>query len=171
MTEEQRETLINAINAIVAARTEYEETHKDAGDNYAHMPRESWSKTDNDDLARFMIEHKIDAHGLEIDEVADLVLDNFTMRSEHMMSGHYEDRFTCGAYPIIEIEHQIDLSALSEQCGFTVTAENIKALGNEPDCYIGSTYEDSFLAYSTSDIVWIADISADTLRDALELIR
>lgn len=167
MTDEQREALLEAINNATEAARDYEESHKDAGDNYGHMPRESWSSSDDRNLIDFMRDHAIEACGLEIDDIAELALDNFTMRAEHVFSGSDGNYFCCGAYPVGEIEAQLDYGALSSACGFTVTADHINALGNEPDAYIGSISDDSCLAYLTSDVVWLADISADALRASI----
>lgn len=164
MTEDQRDTLIAAINETMESRIDYAENHKDAGDSYAHLPCESWSDTDDKNLADFMAQNEIDAMGLEIDAISDLALDNFTMNAGHIFIICIGTMFCCGAFPVSEIEEQLSFADLSESLGFTVTRAEIESLGRDSDYHIGSISDDSVLVYATSDAVWSADIGADELR-------
>lgn len=163
--DDARSDLVAAIDEMTQAQVEYEESHNDAGDNYAHMPRESWSERDNRRLAQFLIDNYISDCGLPIDTIAELALDNFTMRAEHIFMLGAKSAFILESYPLQEIEIQIEYSAID--CGFDVKRAHIEQLRNETESYIGTVSDDSLLAYMTSDVVWVAAIDAANLSVAI----
>ena len=105
-TEEQQDAVTEYFDKLIDSQTEYEETHDDAGDNYAHMPRESWIHNNNMELKKFIEDNEIHPRGLDIDELAELYLEGFTMESEHMFSTNKDNVFQPFAYAIGEIEIQ-----------------------------------------------------------------
>jgi hypothetical protein len=164
---EKRQELIDAVNEYCADYLEYETTHKDSGDNYAHMPRECWHSPHDANLAEFIAENNIDAMGLDIDQVSDIALDNFSMVSGHIYQHTKGDIFTLEAFPISEIECQIDYAALTKSVGWNVNRNHILQIARDVDCHIGNTDKDSCLAYMTTDSVWFAEISAKELQTAI----
>jgi hypothetical protein len=145
-----------AVNDYCQAQLEYEESHKDAGDNYSHLPAESWTSTDESALRAYLIAQDIDCHGLDIDTIADIVLDNFRMYAGSIYGAYDlpDDAFILAAYPVQEIE--IDLSGIGLD---GITLEYIR---DSCDAYIKGD-----LAYMTTDAVWFTAIKRDYLQECI----
>ena len=81
------EDAIDALQEYIDSQVEYAESHVDAGAGYDHLPRESWCKTDQDQLEKELDQRGIDRKGLDSDQIADLALDNFSMVSGNIWLG------------------------------------------------------------------------------------
>ena len=157
------DTMAETLNAMAEQAMEYETTHKDSGDARAHMPRESWSIAGDIRLAAYMKDKGIDWAGLEIDDIADSVLDTFKMESGHIFSDIGAD-FIVDSYPVGEIEMQID----SDVIGTPWTPELCESLSRCSDVYLRYQDADSAFGYLGSDSVWLASVSEKAMR---ELVR
>ena len=155
------ELIEEKVEAIIAAQTEYAESHQDAGNSYAHIPREgSWSYNNCDDRLRdFITQNEIKTRLLDIDTLADLVLANFTMVSRHMYHRPQDHIFAIASYAVGEVEIPIEPRHLDLE-GVTV-ADMLEA------CSDLRENGDSVLAYGLSDMFWCAEIGADDLQELI----
>ena len=146
------------INQHCQSQLEYEESHVDAGNNYAHMPSESWTNNDDSSLMAYLIAQDIRTHGMEIEDIADIVLDSFSMHAGHIYGAYdlNDSAFILAAYPVQEIE--IDLSGLGID---GVTFDYVK---DSCDAVISG----AGLAYMTTDAVWFAAITKESLQAAID---
>jgi hypothetical protein len=151
---------IEAVNEFCQAQLEYEESHKDSGDNYSHMPAESWTNTEDKMLAEWVESENIDSMGLDTDQLSNIALDCFYMRSGHIFGPYHkqESDLILAAYPLQEIE--IDLSCLGLD---GITLDYIE---NSCDAYIKKE-----LAYMTTDSVWHAVLTKSAFQDAIKAIK
>ena len=159
-----------AIGQIIDDNVEYATTHIDSGDGYAHMPREgSWCFHNGDDrLKEFIEANEIDTYDLDNDALTELVLDNFEMVSGHIFSTVNAAVFNVASYPVVEVETQIEFSTLSEITGLNITKKRMQAIKeHSTEHCIGSVDNDSFLAYQTTDCVWLAQMTADALVELI----
>lgn len=165
LTDDQRDELTAAINAIIAAAYEYETSHIDAGNNYAHMPAERWTSTEDTELMRQLAEFDIDTKGLEPDVLSSIALDTFTMESGSI----YIPRglIILDSFEVGEIETQIDLASIVAPSIGTVTAEHLDAVRRDIDAYLGSLNDDSALLYSSTDCVWYAVLTPEAMQEAI----
>ncbi len=143
------EQAIAAINEHCESQLEYETTHKDSGDNYSHMPAESWCKESEKRLIEQCTE--LDLFGLDPDELSDIALENFRMVSGHIF-GLDPDWIVLDSYHVQEIE--IELSEL----GIDAVCMDVIRESCEP--YISGTDR----AYMTTDCVWYAAIKRDKFQ-------
>jgi hypothetical protein len=166
LTEDQHDELIAAINAMTEAACEYETTHIDAGDAYAHMPSESWSSTDDSELVRQLSELDINTRGLDPDVLSTIALDIFVMQSGsiYMPTG----LIVLAGYAVGEIESQMDFSAISVPSIGTVTAEHMKDVARDIDAHVGSVNSDSALLYTSTDCVWYAVVMPSAMQEAID---
>ena len=159
------EAAVSLVNDFVADQVEYEESHQDAGENYAHMLSESWTDQKTRDLVQALNEeirdHAVDdyfapashkptweVHGvnprwkeLDRDTLSDLALEAFLMCSGSMF-GPYEGGIVLDGYPIGEVE--IDLQYLG-------LAQGLSRITDSCDCYIQGN-----LVYQSTDAAWFA---------------
>ena len=56
ITETQKQAAIDAINELCESQLEYETSHRDAGDGYAHLVGESWCNQKTRDLIQSLSE-------------------------------------------------------------------------------------------------------------------
>lgn len=143
---------IETLQACIDWQVEYEESHVDAGDAYSHIPRESWCSDDDSRLRDFVDRNAIGA-GLDTDEIADIALENFTMKpgTIYGFDGD-ENYFILASFPIVEHEIQIDHDAIGID---GVTWDLIK--DSRDFCINGDR------AYVATDAVWFAAISRKKL--------
>lgn len=148
---------IEAVNEFCQAQLEYEESHMDAGDGYSHMPAESWTNTEDRLLSKWIESENIDAMGLDIDQLANIALDCFYMRSGHMFGPYdkQESDLILAAYPLQEIE--VDLSCLGLD-GIT-----LDYICDSCDAYIKRD-----LAYLTTDAVWYVVLTKSAFQSAIK---
>ena len=159
--------IVERLNAMGESQVDYETTHKDAGDNYARMVAESWCSDQERALIAFMAEKEIDWAGLEIDAIADCVLDQFEMQSGHMWSAGNGDCLL-NAFPIGEIEIQIDAQEIGLDC---VTKDLCETLSRRSDFFCTRQDGQTILAYQGTDSVWDACISESALREIVADLR
>jgi hypothetical protein len=149
-----RQAAIDAINAHCEARLDYETDHRDAGDNYAHMPAESWCSESDARLRDELARHEIDTRGLPVDVLSDLALDLFTMRRGSVF-GPYTDGVILESYAIQEIEIELDPLGIDE-----IVMGYVRE-SCEP--YITGTDR----AYLTTDAVWYAVVDPANMALAI----
>lgn len=157
--EARVEALAEKINELMSARLEYAETHKDAGDAYTHLPREgSWDYGNGDQrLAGWMRRVGIDSRGLEIEEVADLVLDNFRMEPGTILDPTHndDDLFLVDSFQVGEIDEMLKREVVAPEASPKEWEDAKKA--SEPH------FQDD-LAYLSSDRVWYALMDRSTIE-------
>ena len=161
------DTVIGKLNAIGESHVDYETAHEDSGSSYAHMVAESWCSDQEQALIDYMEEKEIDWTGLEIDDIADSVLDRFTMESGHIWSAGNGDCLLM-AFPIGEIEIQIDAEELGLE---SVTPETCETLSRQSDFYCVRQDAQTILAYQSTDSVWDACIGEQALIEILADLR
>lgn len=172
---------IEAINSHCRQCLEYEESHIDAGDSYAHMPGESWdSQSTRDFVAQFpaitsdnysgtiwtteTVFPAIDCKGLDAEQIAELALDNFEMIAGTIYTASLPDSYIrLDSYPIGETETQLDLASLGVD---GITWEYIKE-SSSFDAYVTES-GDSVYAYQTTDAVWFAAIKRADLQTLID---
>ena len=159
--------ICDKLTELCESQVEYETTHKDSGDNYAHMVAESWCSDQERALIDYMKEKDIDWTGLDIDAIADCVLDQFEMQSGHMWGAGNGDCLLT-AFPIGEIEIQIDAQEIGLDC---VTKEICETLSRQSDFYCTRQDDHTILAYQGTDSVWDACISESALREIVADLR
>tara|TARA_R110002153_G_scaffold34404_1_gene102959 strand:+ start:240 stop:782 length:543 start_codon:yes stop_codon:yes gene_type:complete len=146
---------IDAIDAHCVNQLEYEESHDDAGDAYAHMVAESWCSQKDSDLLRDLKAWSIDSMGLDSDVLSDIAIDLFTMESGHMFSNMSAHKIVLGSYAIQEIEIELDHLGID-----AITMDLIR---ESCDAYIN----DSGCAYMTTDAVWFAVVDPYAMQQAI----
>ena len=150
------------LNAIGESVYEYETSHKDAGNNYAHLTCESWTSYDDSRLAEYMQEKGIDYTGLEIDEISTRVLDQFDMQASHVF-GMGDGSFLLASYPVGEIETEISAEDLSITA---FTKELCESLSRSSDVFLRyDSPERAFGYIDGSYDIWDCVISEKVLRD------
>jgi hypothetical protein len=153
------EALTEKLDEALATRLEQAETHPTAGDAYTHLPREGgWAHNNGDKrLAGWMRRTGIDPQGLEIEEISDLVLDNFRMEPGSTLDPTHgdDDLFLVDSFPVGEVELQINLTDIDPTASPEDWAEAKIA---------AQAHFDGDRAYLTSDRVWYALVD----RSALE---
>ena len=159
--------ITETLNQIVADAVEYETEHEDAGDNYAPLVAESWCVEKENRLAEYMAEKGIDYSGIEIDVIADSVLDQFDMESGHMWSmGNGScllDSFSVG---------EIELHVYADDLGVAhITEELCESLSRSSDAFCQLKDCEALLAYQTTDSIWDAVISEKKLRAIVAMLR
>jgi hypothetical protein len=144
------------LQSVIDGRVEYETEHRDAGDNYAHLPAESWTNTDTDRLMDELRDREIDTRGIDPETVAEMALDLFEMETDHMFSMFGKTRgIMIACYPIQEIE--IDLREMIESdLAYDLAKDGV-------DAYVR---HDGF-AYVTTDCAWSAVVDPEKLKQAI----
>ncbi len=174
MTYEERiEALASKINEIADARVEYETTHKDALDAYSHLPREGeWTYRETDKL----LAQRARGLGLTVSEemedvLGDACLERITWRFDSQYHGGEPEDL--GAFPICEIETQIEHEALPSWFTGKSPEEQraiIEDVNRACDHYVqgtsGCTQWAALLVYSTLDAAVFYSLSDKALREA-----
>ena len=167
---------IDAVNTLCEDQLEYEESHEDAGDNYAHMVSESWcveqenrlleqltgperyTGKDFDANGNFWPQWEplwqIDPMGLSPEELSEIALDLFTMK-RGSIHGSFTDGIVLDSYAIQEIEIYLGQLAID---GITMDL-----ISESCEAYISGTD----LAYMTSDSVWYAVVDPVEFQAAI----
>ena len=157
--EARVEALTEKIDAYLDTQLEQAETSPSAGDGYTHLPREGgWAYNNGDRrLAGWMRRTGIDARGLEIEEIADLVLDTFRMEPGSIEDPTHrdDDLFLVDSFPVGEFEVEVRLAEIDP----TATPEEWAAAKRAAEAHF-----DGDRAHMSSDRVWYALID----RSALE---
>ena len=153
--------VIEKLNTLGESAYEYETSHVDAGNNYAHLPCESWTEYDDSRLAEYMQEKGINYDGLEIDAISDRVLDSFDMQASNAF-GMGDGSFLVESYPVGEIEIQIQ----AEDLGIAeFTKEICESLSRSSDVFLRYDSRDSAFGYVDGSYdCWDCVISEKVLR-------
>jgi hypothetical protein len=153
------EDLTEKIDTYLDAQIEQAETSPTAGDSYTHLPREGgWTYNTGDRrLAGWMRRVGIDAQGLEIEEISDLVLDNFRMEPGSIEDPTHRDGdlFLVDSFPVGEIAFQLTLSDLDPTATLEEWAEAKMA---------AKAHFSGGQAHMSSDQVWYALIDRSVLE-------
>lgn len=153
------EALTEKLDEALATRLEHAETHPTAGDAYAHLPREGgWAYNNGDKrLAGWMRRTGIDGRGLEIEEISDLVLDNFRMEPGSILDPTHgdDDLFLVDSFPVGEIEEQVNFTEIDPTATEADWAEAKRA---------AASHFNGDRACLTSDRVWYALIDRGALQ-------
>jgi hypothetical protein len=153
------EALTEKIDDHLDRQLEQAETSTTAGDSYTHLPREgSWDYNNGDRrLAGWMRRVGIDAQGLEIEEISDLVLDNFRMEPGTIEDPTHrdDDLFLIDSFPVGEIAFEVNFSELDP----TATPEEWEEAKTAAKAHFAAGQ-----AHMSSDRVWYALIDRSVLE-------
>ena len=168
------ELVIERANQLIESRVEYETTHKDAGNNYAHMASEGDFDYHNGEnrLAEYCAEMGIDIIGLDMDRLAeDVIFWGYMTLGQHFDP---KKRFLVSSFQVGEIEIEVSVESLGlERISLEVIAElnrqcdayfrpGVRSLGTECDyCY----------AYIQTDSYWDMVCDLDTIQDLVSAMR
>jgi hypothetical protein len=171
-TIEQLETLIAD---YTEAHVEYETTHPDAGNDYAHLVRESYGYRDiKSDIREFAKDNDIATEGWiddHIEEIIEACLDRFEMTSGDIYGPDDSNVLTLDSFPCGEVECEIDLnqppfSAVDTQFQRHLAACWLHYHGSDVCLrYSPSPWGPITYSYEETDAAWYATIDADTFKD------
>lgn len=163
------ETILETLNDHLDRTHTYETTHEDAGDAYAHLPKESgWGhgksrKAFRDWIATWFA----DIDRIDMDDAVEAALSNLTMISDHVLSPRRTDDtlFVIDSYPVSEIEIPLPSTLFGGLKG-----EDLKTLIRSCDAVIHGDPEtsDTVLGYMTTQNTWVAAITRDNLEPWLQ---
>jgi len=159
------ETFFELVNELIESRYEYETTHQDAGDNYAHLAAEGDFDYHNGEsrLQEYCDEMGIDLTGVDLDKLAEDVI-----FWGYMVQGPAYDaqkRFLISSYNVGEVESQVDASDI----GARFTPYLIDQLNKRTDAYWRyDTSETAYFYINASDSYWDHVCNADVIRDLVE---
>lgn len=165
-----KDKAIEDLNAYFSDCLEYETRHWDAGDAYSYLVED----VDLEDLKRQLNEEimvkdpengdslgyswvkklDLDLKGLDLDTVARLALEVFTMESGSIF-GPFSDGLVLDSFSVQEIEIEIP----EEFDGIV-----LDLIENATDAYVTGTRR----AYIATDAVWYAVASVKDLQDAID---
>lgn len=167
LTDEQIAQLDEWIDDAVELNRAYVEEHADAADAYSHMPRESWTTTDEHRLREWLEkQHDISlSDESDINPLVEYILDNFEMQPRHMFSTTPARFFCVASYAVQEFDtylpyedatahmlHPISKPEMEQTCW------DIHDNGDRIGCTV----------YAPSDVLWNAEISIDDVKSYLE---
>jgi len=161
------DTFIELAQAIIDSAFEYETTHPDAGDSYAHMASEGDFDYHNGDsrLQEYCNEMGIDLSGIDIDRLAQDVIFWGYMTQGADYDPH--KRFLVAAYHIGEIEQQVESSSL----GARFTPYLVGQLNRCTDGYWRYDGSDVAYFYLNCDSYWDYVCDAETIRDLVNQMK
>jgi hypothetical protein len=171
---------IDAVNDLCASQEEYETSHKDSGENYAHLVGESWCNQKTRDMVQSFNEekrdHSVPDHfakdsykpqwqllgidkrwkDIEPDTLADMALESFDMVPGSMWGPYGNDCIVLDSFAVGEIEVPLDHLGID-----AITMDLIR---ESCDAYIsGNDY-----AYIATDSVWFAVVNVEALNIEIE---
>jgi len=156
------ESFTERAQTLIDSCYEYETTHQDAGDNYAHLASEGNFDYHNGEsrLQDYCDEMGIDLTGVDIDRLAgDVIFWGY------MTQGQAYDarkRFLVASYNVGEVESQVD----SSDIGARFTPYLIDQLNKRTDAYWRySTRETAYFYINASESYWDHVCNADVIRD------
>ena len=163
------EKINEAISLALDSHVEYETTHTEAGDAYAHLPREGdWMHHNGmDRLKAFMVDNDIET-SLDDETLEELVLDNFEMTVGHTICGPGSNVFGIDRFALGEVELSLEYSVLAEMTGLNITRARMEVIATNSSVHCLAVGDTGLLAYEVTDSTWDATISAETL---IELIK
>lgn len=159
---------IEQINSLIADRVSYEEEHRDAGNDRAHLLGESWHSEHDNRLRDQLAEMGIDHSSVDFDQLAEDVIFWAEMVPSHL----YDNSPSAGqilldSFPVGEIE--IEFSAEELGCD-RISTVNIEQMNRECDAFFRAGVRslgdscDYCYAYVGSDRSWDAQISSEMVR-------
>lgn len=163
---------IELINSLIEDRVEYEEEHRDAGNDHDHLLGESWHSEHDNRLREALAEHGVELGAVDFDQLAEEVIFWAEMVPSHI----YDNSPAAGqilldSYAIGEIEIEINAHELG--CD-RISAVNIEQMNRECDAFfragvwsLGDSCDYCY-AYVGSDRSWDAQISIDQIRLLIE---
>jgi hypothetical protein len=182
VTETQKQNAIDAVNALCASQEEYETSHKDAGNNYAHLVGESWCNQKTLDMVQSFNEEKLKTYDIshsflsprilepqwqvlgidkrwkdiEPDTLADMALESFDMVPGSIWGPYGNDCIALDSFAVSGIGVSLDHLGID-----AITMDLIR---ESCDAYIsGNDY-----AYITTDAVWYAVVNVEALNIEIE---
>jgi hypothetical protein len=182
VTETQKQNAIDAVNALCAAQEEYETSHQDSGNNYAHLVGESWCNQKTLDMVQSFNEEKLKTYDIshsflsprilepqwqvlgidkrwkdiEPDTLADMALESFDMVPGSIWGPYGNDCIALDSFAVSGIGVSLDHLGID-----AITMDLIR---ESCDAYIsGNDY-----AYITTDAVWYAVVNVEALNIEIE---
>jgi hypothetical protein len=162
------ELVIERANQLIESRVEYETTHKDAGNNYAHMASEGDFDYHNGEnrLAEYCAEMGIDITGLDMGRLAeDVIFWGYMTLGQHFDP---KKRFLVSSFQVGEIETEVS----AEDLGLDrISSEVIAELNRQCDAYFTpgarslGTECDYCYAYVQTDSYWDMVCNLDVIKD------
>ncbi|MCE6958772.1 hypothetical protein LAZ40_06885 [Cereibacter sphaeroides] len=162
MRMDRIDAIVTALDSHIGHQVEYCERHRDAGDAYVHLPRESgfaWGEGAAR-LAAWVEAEGIDDRGLDASRLAGIALDHFRMVSGSIHATSPEEGFCIDRFPVGEIEIQVRREAFDAEA----TLEEWEEAKRRAAAVFRAD-----LGYVISDRVWRAMIDADKLREEIRL--
>jgi len=162
------ESFIGRAQAMIDSAYEYETSHQDAGDNYAHLASDGDFDYHNGDsrLQEYCEEMGIDLTGVDIDRLAEDVI-----FWGYMTQGQAYDakkRFLVASYHVGEIEQQVDASDI----GARFTPYLINQLNKLTDGYWRYDRPDTAYFYINCDgRYWDHVCDLETIRDLVNQMK
>jgi hypothetical protein len=155
------EAFFERANELIDSVVDYETSHVDAGNNYAHMASEGDFDYHNGEnlLVDYCKEMGIDLEGVDLDRLAEDVI-----FWSYMVQGQAFDprkRFLVASYPVGEIETQVESSVL----GVKFTPYLINKLNRETWGYWRYDDPKTAYVYSTTDSYWDQVCNSDVIQD------
>jgi hypothetical protein len=159
---------IEQINSLIADRVEYEEEHRDAGNDRAHLLGESWHSDHDNRLREQLDQLGIDHSAVDFDQLVEDVIYWAEMVSSHMYDNSPRaGQILLDTFPVGEIE--IEFAA--EELGFSrINSVDADQLSRSCDAFFRPDSTDRCFAYVGSDRSWDAQISTETVRDLIEAL-
>lgn len=161
---------IEQVNSLIADRVSYEEEHRDAGNDRAHLLGESWHSEHDNRLRDQLAELGIDHSSVDFDQLAEDVIFWAEMAPSHL----YDNSPAAGqilldSFPVGEME----IFFTAEELGFgEFTPELIDELNRSCDAYFRQYMGTELFAYVSSDRSWDAQISSEMVRHLIsELVK
>jgi len=156
------ESFTERAQALIDSCYEYETTHQDAGDNYAHLSSEGNFDYYNGEsrLQDYCDEMGIDLTGIDIDRLAgDVIFWGYMVQG---IAYDARKRFLVASYNVGEIESQVD----SSDIGARFTPYLIDQLNKRTDAYWRySTRDTAYFYINASESYWDHVCNADVIRD------
>jgi len=163
------ESFFERVNDMIEARVEYESSHPDAGDSYAHLPAEGSFDYGNgpDRLRDYCESNGIDLSGIDIDRLSEDVIFWCRMEPGHAYLAYNGPAFLIDTYPVGEIEMQME----SHVIGARTTPWLCDRLNRETDAYWIPQCAGYALAYIAVDSSWHCLCDLDRVQDIVEQHR
>jgi len=177
MTKQRYNELSDQFASLIDGRVEYETTHADAGDGYAHLARQGGWQHGNglDRLKEWMSENEIDVpNGFDWESFEDQVLDWHEMEPGHIFSGESDSsRFVVDSYAVGEVEDQYCLSDLSMflEISEEEAGEFLELAMDDNRFCLRDNYGDGVFSYVNTDSVWIACVSKEWIIERIDWAR
>jgi hypothetical protein len=161
------ESFLGHVSDMIEQWVEYEESHQDAGDNYAHLAGEGSFDYHNgtESLTEYCKAQGWNLDGVDIDRLAEDVI--FWGYMTPGQDFDVSERFLVSSYQVGEIELQVE----SDQIGARFTPWLIDKLNRETDAYW--RYQSSNVAYCyvVSEAYWDHVCDKDVVLDLINQQR